>query len=131
MNPGIGRGGERGLASAKDGNSPHSVKTANDRADHVFQVTNRTVALEQDQLELVVEQGDGRRKLEIAAVVPDAAGQGETGAELSANGLNCKFGQAPAQVPKAANPVSNLPQRAFHSGVQVIDDVRVQPGARH
>ena len=123
-----GRGArEHGLARAQDGDAAHVLVPLRHHAQHIFQKSERAGAFKQHQLELIVEQRDRW------AQSPDRRHSCERGwpARNSprTRGPSASTVNSARRLPtfeKPANPVGHLPERIFHSRVDVVDNLGIQ-----
>ena len=116
---------------AQHDDAPHALDTIGDETSEIPHIAQGGAALEQDELEMVVEQADVAGDLEIAAVVADFADQGKRTAVRHAIGLNRELRQPAPQHAPAGQPVCQLADARLQRCTDLVDDLGVQADARH
>ena len=86
---------------------------------------------EDDDFEVVIRQLDTPGNFEIAPIISHPRYQRETRLVLGPIHGDGKPRDGPAELAKSAMPVSQLSDPPLQAGIQLINDARVEPNARH
>ena len=109
----IARFRRRYAPGAQHDDAPHAIQPVGDQAREIPHIAQRGTALEQDQLEMIVEQADIAGDLEIAAVVADFADQGKRAWCVTPSASIENSGRLRPSRLQPATQYASLPMRAF------------------
>lgn len=126
-----GGGREDRLPGTKCRNALHARVPMERDPEHVPEVGKRTGSLEQNQLELIVQKRRAPGDLQVAAVIPNAAGKRKTGSKRLTLGFHRKLGKPAAEFGETSQPVSRFSERRLQAQRQMIHDVGIETSSGH
>src|SRR5579872_427493 len=122
INPLIRRRAQAGFPRPNYRYATHSVQKIRRHASQVLQILARLTAGEKHNLELVVENANAPRNLQVASVIPHLRDQ-RKGAPMDAViDLDVELLEVPCQLPEPAGPVGQLAPAPLHIWSQTVDN---------